>query len=268
MTTPFFESSETAVMDRFMADGHVVQPAEDLAALKRIRDRAAALAAAHLGLPAPEDAGAFLEAIHTRLAVADLNALRLAVIEGLNAEDWLRPAYHATARRTLEILVGNELAMQMRVNLSVQLPEDDSSLLPVHADVWNGDSPFEVVLWIPLVDCRATKSMFLLPPAANDRWQDRFVEFSDRSSEDLYQAIAPDLRFIDIRFGEIMVFSQNLMHGNRINRETETRWSMNCRFKALFTPYADKKLGEFFEPITLRPASRLGASYRLPETRR
>ena len=29
---------------------------------------------------------------------------------------------------------------------------------------------------------------------------------------------------------------------------------MNCRFKAVFTPYADKQLGEFFEPITLRAA--------------
>ena len=51
---------------------------------------------------------------------------------------------------------------------------------------------------------------------------------------------------------------------NRVNRESTTRWSFNCRFKGLFTPYADKKLGEFFEPITMRAATRLGLSYRLP----
>ena len=51
---------------------------------------------------------------------------------------------------------------------------------------------------------------------------------------------------------------------SRVNRENETRWTMNCRFKGAFTPYADKKLGEFFEPITLRPATRLGLEYRLP----
>ena len=65
-------------------------------------------------------------------------------------------------------------------------------------------------------------------------------------------------------YGSVLLFSQNLMHGNRINREYETRWSMNCRFKSLFSPYADKKLGEFFEPVTLRPASRLGLGYALP----
>jgi hypothetical protein len=32
----------------------------------------------------------------------------------------------------------------------------------------------------------------------------------------------------------------------------------------VFSPYRDKKLGEFFEPILVRPATRIGASYRLP----
>jgi len=39
---------------------------------------------------------------------------------------------------------------------------------------------------------------------------------------------------------------------------------MNCRFKGLFTPYKDKKIGEFFEPITLRPVSKIAMSYKLP----
>ena len=64
--------------------------------------------------------------------------------------------------------------MQSRVNLSIQLPEDDSSLLPVHADTWSGDSPFEVVVWLPLVDCFGTKSMYLLPPKAANNLSDEF----------------------------------------------------------------------------------------------
>ena len=39
---------------------------------------------------------------------------------------------------------------------------------------------------------------------------------------------------------------------------------MNCRFKSLFSPYGDKKLGEFFEPITLKPASKIGLNYKHP----
>ena len=62
-----------------------------------------------------------------------------------------------------------------------------------------------------------------------------------------------------------MIFNQSLPHGNRVNTENETRWSMNCRFKSVFTPYGDKKLGEFFEPVTLRAASKTGMDYKLPE---
>jgi len=156
------------------------------------------------------------------------------------------------------------LAMQRRVNLSVQLPNDDSSLLPVHADVWSGDSPFEIVVWLPLVDCRKTKSMYLLPPGPDRAVSGRLQEFASRSAEDLFRAIEPDVEWIDIQFGQVLLFAQSLMHGNRINLEPDTRWSMNCRFKSLFSPYADKRLGEFFEPITVRAATRLGMDYKLP----
>jgi hypothetical protein len=56
-----------------------------------------------------------------------------------------------------------------------------------------------------------------------------------------------------------------LPHGNIVNKELETRWSMNCRFKSIFSPYGDKKIGEFFEPITLRVASEIGINYNLPK---
>ena len=52
--------------------------------------------------------------------------------------------------------------MQLRINLSIQMPNDDSSLLPIHSDVWSGDSPFESVIWLPLVNCYKTKSIYLL----------------------------------------------------------------------------------------------------------
>lgn len=260
----FLSADEAALGRRFIADGHVIRSVEDTAALDRIRSAAAGHAARHLGIAAPNDVGGFLNRIHEQLPVAKLNDLRLAVFNGMNAEPWFRRSYFALARGAIETLVGNELAMQRRINLSIQMPDDDSSLLPVHADVWSGDSPFEVVAWLPLVDCRKTKSMFLLPPAANARHAAQFGTYSKGTAEDLFRAIEPELTWLDIKYGEILLFTQNLMHGNRLNREGETRWSMNCRFKSLFSPYSDKRLGEFFEPITIRAASRLGMDYRHP----
>ena len=48
------------------------------------------------------------------------------------------------------------------INLSIQFPNDNSSLLPIHSDVWSGDSPYEINLWVPLVNCYKTKSMYIL----------------------------------------------------------------------------------------------------------
>ena len=154
--------------------------------------------------------------------------------------------------------------MQLRINLSIQLPNDDSSLLPVHADVWAGDSPYEVVLWIPYVNVYGTKTMFILPRDKDERYQARMGELKLKSADELYRTIEPDLRWLDIPYGNVLLFTQNVMHGNIVNREPETRWSTNCRFKSVFSPYHDKKLGEFFEPILVRPATTIGAEYRLP----
>lgn len=262
--TSFLDPGETEIGERFLAEGYVTLPVEDRESLARIRGLLVGLAAAHLGAGRPTDETAFLEGIGAALGPDRLNDFRVAAIEGMNREAWLRPAYFRLARRALGEIVGNELAMQRRINLSIQLPDDDSSLLPVHADVMSGDSPFEVVVWLPLVDCFGTKSMYLLPPGPNADIQGRLAEFQGRSAEDLFRAIEPDFRFLDVPFGHVLLFSQNLLHGNRVNREKTTRWSMNCRFKGVFTPYADKKLGEFFEPVTLKPATRMGLAYRLP----
>jgi sporadic carbohydrate cluster 2OG-Fe(II) oxygenase len=155
--------------------------------------------------------------------------------------------------------------MQLRINLSIQLPGDESSLLPVHADTWSGDSPFEVVVWTPLVDCHGSKSMYILPPEQNKRIEKTFALQTGESSKDLYQSISDKVKWLEVKYGEVMIFNQALPHGNRVNTENETRWSMNCRFKSVFTPYGDKKLGEFFEPVTLRAASKTGMDYKLPE---
>ena len=85
-------------------------------------------------------------------------------------------------------------------------------------------------------------------------------------TQHLFNAIKEDVKWMKVNYGEVLVFSQIYPHGNRVNKEGETRWSMNCRFKGLFTPYKDKKIGEFFEPITLRPVTKVSMSYKLPVT--
>jgi len=254
----FLSKNEKILANEFVEQGFVIREVANKEALNQIQKFAVDMLI--------KKGGDSLDNTHKAISIKDLNNFRLDVIKEINAQPWLREAYYQIAKPYLDILVGNELAMQSRINLSIQLPQDDSSLLPVHADTWSGDSAFEVVVWLPLVDCYNTKSMYLLPPKAANDLSNNFKLHEQGNSEELYNEIKNQVDWIKINFGEVLVFNQSYPHGNRVNKEIETRWSMNCRFKGLFTPYKDKKIGEFFEPITLRPVSKIAMNYKLPNT--
>lgn len=259
----YLSTEEITATERFLEDGYIITDVEDMNSLAEIRAKVIALVADCIGEKIGPDRDV-LNVLHEFIDVENLNDVRVDLIQKINNDQWLVERYFKLVRLTLELLVGNELAMQRQVNLSIQLPGDASSLLPVHADVWSGDSPFEVVVWLPLVDCYGTKSMFLLPPVYANTFHQQFSQYEGKSSEHLYRAIESDLVWIDIPYGKVLVFNQNLPHGNRVNEEAETRWSMNCRFKSIYSPYGDKKLGEFFVPVTIRAASRVGMAYKFP----
>jgi sporadic carbohydrate cluster 2OG-Fe(II) oxygenase len=254
----FLSKDEKILEKEFLDQGYIIREAANKDALNKIQKFVIDMLS--------RKGGDSLDHAHESISINELNDFRLEVINEINAKPWLRQAYYQIAKPYLDILVGNELAMQSRVNLSIQLPEDSSSLLPVHADTWSGDSPFEIVVWLPLVDCFNTKSMYLLPPKAADNLSDNFKLQAQGSSEELFNEIKNDVNWIKINYGEVLLFNQSYPHGNRVNKENETRWSMNCRFKGLFTPYKDKKIGEFFEPITIRPVTKAAFNYNLPST--
>jgi sporadic carbohydrate cluster 2OG-Fe(II) oxygenase len=248
---------------RYRADGFVVLASADPEASKRLRRRVVELTAAWLGSPPPntDQLETWLDNIHTVVSCDEVNELRVKVMAGLADDAQVRRWIFSIARPWLEALVGNELAMQLRPNLSVQLPGDADSALAIHADTWSGHSPFEAVVWIPLVDCWGTKSLYMVPPAVAEGLWERFAAGRGRSTSDLFDAVVDDVVWIEAAFGQVVVFDHSLPHGNQTNGETTTRWSLNCRFTGLFTPYGDKGLGDFFTPITMRPVTQGALGY-------
>ena len=100
---------------------------------------------------------------HLHVNKKEINNFRLSIFRKLNNLKDIRFHYFKVASPFVEMINGNELVMQKNLNLSIQMPKDDESLLDIHADTWSGDSAYETVVWIPLVDCKDTKSMFILP---------------------------------------------------------------------------------------------------------
>ena len=263
----YLEKLESKLSRKFLKNGYVILKQKKSVNLEYIRNFIVKKAAGILGIKKPSEkfSEKFLDNIHKNIKVKDLNNVRLKIIQCINEDKNFKRNYFYSAKEALFTLVGNELAMQAKVNLSIQLPNDDSSLLPVHSDIWSGDSPFEVVVWLPIVNCYSTKTMYLLRPEKYNKIHKNFSKYVGKNSLDFYKSIKKDIEWIKVNFGEILIFNQALPHGNVINQENETRWSMNCRFKSLYSPYGDKKIGEFFEPITLRAASKIGMKYYLPK---
>jgi sporadic carbohydrate cluster 2OG-Fe(II) oxygenase len=205
-----------------------------------------------------------LNNIHKFISKSQINSFRLEVINNLNLSKQIKKAYYMISKDLLYNIVGNELMMQKNLNLSIQMPNDETSLLPIHSDVWSGDSPYEANIWLPLVDCYKTKSMYIL----NQKYYNFFINIIKKNkitnSEEIYNMLKKKLTWINIKFGEFLIFNQSLPHGNIVNKENTTRWSFNCRFKSIGSTYADKKVGEFFLPIKLKPMTQIGLNYKDP----
>ena len=255
----FIDKEEQNLTRKFLNNGFLIHKAEKKKSLTYIHDLILKSVSKIL-----HSKKINLNNIHKIVQVKDLNEFRLTIIKNMNSDRLFRFHYFNLSKKNLYNLVGNELMMQKNINLSIQFPNDNSSLLPIHSDVWSGDSPFEVVAWFPLVDVYKSKSMYILPPKHLDKLDKILSKNALISSEKLYDKIKKYLVWIDIKFGEAIIFNQMLPHGNIINSEHETRWTINCRFKGAYTPYGDKKIGEFFEPITLKPASKIAMKYKFP----
>jgi sporadic carbohydrate cluster 2OG-Fe(II) oxygenase len=251
----------------FFEHGLVIRrtPHEDL--LNRILEAIGEILEDLLEKPLPVDINVFLEKTHKYIPVNRLNTLRLEVYKQLNSLEWFRDAYYEIGKFILDVLVGDELAMQNRINLSIQYPGDNSSLLAIHSDAFSGETPFQVVMWMPLMDVSGTQSMFKIPPKLSFNSIENLRDF--RSTLELQNAHESKMEFVTVRKGEIMIFSPNILHGNVSNKEMISRWSFNVRFKSIWSPYSEidgneKKLGSFYVPYRLKPLTKFGLRWQEP----
>lgn len=205
-----------------------------------------------------------LASIHENINSDVNNKLRLYVMEKMAKDMRHNYLYYKTAKYGIDTLCGSELAMQRRISLSIQMPHNKDDILPVHADTWNGVSAYDLNIWIPLVDCTNTMCLYFLT-------RDKYIEAINNNkgllnldSDLIYTKLKDYMTWIEIKYGQILAFDQSMPHGYSLNRESSTQWSMNCRFKNLFSPYLDKQLGDYYMPITTSSMSKIGMKYEDP----
>ena len=256
----FISEEEKKLSKQYIKNGFVIADVKELKSLHWVRDFLIKNFNDLLKIKKRKD-NDLLNNISKYVKPNNLNDFRVKVINNLNSSEKFRKNFFNISKNLVENIVGNELAMQLRISLSIQMPKDNSSLLPVHADTWSGVSPFEAVIWLPLVDCFKSKSMFFLPANKANKYKNVLLK-GNKKSGDILKKIKKDLIWLNVKYGQVVIFDQSFPHGNIINKEKTSRWSLNCRFKSIFTPFSDKKLGEYYEPISLKAASLRGISYK------
>ncbi|MFM8622169.1 MAG: sporadic carbohydrate cluster 2OG-Fe(II) oxygenase [Holophagaceae bacterium] len=256
----FLTAGDQALGNEFLEAGFVVRPCESPTTLDTLRQ--SILQGANNWLRSHDIDTTITDLGNSHLSIPKnlINDIRLHLFANLNTDPLIRREYFDLAASLLQGLVGNELAMQNKVNLSIQQPHDETSVLELHSDVWTGDSPFQVVLWVPLTDSTASNAMFFVSPKKSREAYSRAIAGELRSMGEIQKAYASHLKPIEIRYGDILIFDSSCFHGNQINTTSHSRWSLNCRLTSLLAPSTtpERRLGPYYTPIMVRPATLMG----------
>ncbi len=209
-----------------------------------------------------------LERLHEKIDYEMINKIRLDFYDKMNEKLEFSTSYLKLGYDMIVDTVGTELAGNKKVNFSIQMPNDDSSILPIHCDTFSGESEFQINLWIPLTDCFETNSMYIFNPKFSRKVNKNLKDYEKIGLDNLLKEYEKEYQFIEVKYGEGIIFTPTCLHGNILNKTDSTRISFNCRYKNIFSPYAnklenEKKLGSFYKMISPKAATIIGFNTKI-----
>ena len=240
---------------RFIEKGYDLVEAENLSKLVELREQIVQKARELVG-GEEEELESFLNNFHRReLRGPELNSLRMELIRFCSTQLKANRKVFDTFSDSITDLLGPDIVVQKTTNLVIQQPGDPDRV-PIHRDA-PLNSPFEIVVWLPLVDVFGTKSMWVLDRKNTATGLEMLKESAEGYS-DINRFAGTEGEVLEVPFGHACFFWPGLVHGVDINAEHETRWALNVRYKHLFAPAGSKGQSEFFEVLKLSPLTRMG----------
>jgi len=249
----------------FESRGYCVVAATDPATLDRIRAALRDLAYELVGAPHGSDdkVGADLDRLHQHVAPGEAaTAFRLTLTKAMTERFDVGRDVFTAFEAPLARLVGVDVLAQRVPNVVFQ-PPGDPRPTELHRDA-PANSPYEVVVWVPFVDCSGTKSMYLLDRAASHEVLAFHREHHD-DPDGFRRLLDARAALMAVPYGSALLFWPGLFHGSLVNRETETRLSLNTRFKHLFAPLGMKDPFRYFRILHTSPLTRLGLAFEREE---
>jgi len=196
------------------------------------------------------------------LSATEINTKKVKLIKKISNKFDFGEIVFNSFEKIITKTLGPDILVQKTCNFVIQVPRDPNPS-SIHRDA-PFNSAYEVVVWIPLVDCYKTKSMYIL----DKRSTDKSLKFLNKNKNNWkkFENYAKKLSINpSISFGQGLFFFSGLIHGSEINREKETRISLNVRFKNLFAPSGIKNQYQFFKPLRISNIAKMGAEVEAGE---
>ncbi len=200
-----------------------------------------------------------------------LNEYRLKLMKKVNFGGKFSKKGFEIFQDIIQKIFGLDIVAQKNVNLVIQKPNDPSQI-SVHRDA-PPNSDYELVVWVPLVNTFKSKNMYILDKKKTAQLIKKIKRFSNdnKKSEkimDFYYSFAFNKsKKHKLKFGQAIIFWTGLIHCVPENKEEETRWSLNFRFKNTFSPYGTKGFPDYFtvansSPITELALEKKGSEFK------
>jgi sporadic carbohydrate cluster 2OG-Fe(II) oxygenase len=236
--------------------GLVIVPAQTMEPLEELRDTIFTEAKGLLGVEDSDVEGFFNNFHKHELTSTALNNFRMDLISRVNEKVDVGALIFSSVRDTMTDLFGPDIAAQKSINIVIHQP-DDKNIPPIHRD---GDltSNFGTVVWVPLVHCFGTKGVTILDRKNSQRGTELFLSDEEGSEAELDRFTARHWESVDMKFGQVLIFWGPLLHDVPINTEGQTRWTLNHRYKNVFSPYDLHGIPDYYRILELSPLSRLG----------
>jgi len=182
-----------------------------------------------------------------------LNDFRLKMMTELNKNKDFKKKIYSSMSYFFDKCLGPDVIVQKNLNLVIQKPKDKDRA-PFHKDA-PANSSHELVVWLPLVDCHRSMSMYVFDVSKHNAINNFLKENISYKKQEI---LSKKKGFLPkIKFGQALIFWSNCYHYIPVNVEHETRWSINLRYKNLFTKYGIKNLLDFYEILKISPISKL-----------
>jgi sporadic carbohydrate cluster 2OG-Fe(II) oxygenase len=248
-----------APFEEFEERGYCVVSASSPSTLDALRVHIRDVAFRLIGAPAG-DVDVDLNTLHKHFSNSEESTkFRLDLTKAMLEDKDVGAEVFAAFGDYLPKLVGNDVLTQRVPNVVFQ-PPGDPRPTELHRDA-PANSPYEVVVWLPLVDCFGTKSMYLLDRASSEEALSTYRRNPD--DREAFQAVLDEQSVqLSVPYGSALLFWPALFHGSVVNTEGESRVSLNTRFKNLFAPLGMKDPFRYFSILHTSPLTRMGMQFQ------